>query len=350
MNLFRGTLFLAAALCMAALSACNKEGGGASKPRVAIVTNNPEEFWTICEAGARKAEKDFDVELIFRKPEGGDVAKQRNMINVLVNQGVAGVAVSVIDPQAQAPDLKQVAGKVKLITMDNDADGSDRICYVGTDNYAAGKAVGRLVKEAMPEGGTIAIFVGLITPANARQRRDGVLDELAGVQGAKGSGPDGRQYGKYTLYRGEAITDSSSREKSAANARAALAQIGKEKNVCMIGLWAYNPPAILEAVRSDASYKHVKVVGFDEDPKTLDAIESGEMHGTVVQDPFNFGYKSVEILAAEARGDTSKRAGDAVPYRVITKDGHVPAGEPNKGVPAIQFRADLKALLDSAPK
>ena len=45
------------------------------------------------------------------------------------------------------------------------------LCYIGTDNYEAGKAVGRLVKEAMPDGGTIAIFVGELdrrsTPASA---------------------------------------------------------------------------------------------------------------------------------------------------------------------------------------
>jgi ABC-type sugar transport system substrate-binding protein len=55
--------------------------------------------------------------------------------------------------------LKILAGKLKLVTMDNDADGSDRICYIGTDNYAAGRMVGRLVREVMPNGGDIAIFV-----------------------------------------------------------------------------------------------------------------------------------------------------------------------------------------------
>ena len=73
-----------------------------------------------------------------------------------------------------------------LITQDNDAPRTRRKLYLGTDNYEAGKAVGKLVKEAMPEGGTIAIFVGQPDPINAKERRQGVLDELAGKKDAKG--------------------------------------------------------------------------------------------------------------------------------------------------------------------
>ena len=59
---------------------------------------------------------------------------------------------------------------------------------------------------------------------------------------------------------------------------------------------------------------------------TLKAIAAGEIEGTVVQDPFNYGYKSVEVLAAVARGDKERRssrskASKSMPYQVITQDG-----------------------------
>ena len=46
--------------------------------------------------------------------------------------------------------------------MDNDADAeTGRLCYVGVDNREAGRAVGRLVKKALPRtGGMIAMFIG----------------------------------------------------------------------------------------------------------------------------------------------------------------------------------------------
>ena len=40
-----------------------------------------------------------------------------------------------------------------------------------------------------------------------------------------------------------------------------------------------------------------------------------------MQDPFKYGYKSVEVLAAKAKGDDSKLVKEPIPYRVVTKDG-----------------------------
>jgi ribose transport system substrate-binding protein len=328
---------VAAAAGLALVPACNRNSGS-GKPRVAIVTNNPELFWTICESGATQAGKDFDVEVTFRKPEKGDVPIQMDILNALVKQGYDGIAVSVIDAQNQTPDLRRIAKQTRLITMDSDAPDCGRICFVGVDNYEAGKSAGRLVKKALPDGGTVAVFVGQMSGDNARQRYQGVIDELAGQKDAKGP-----TLGKYTLVRGEAITDNSNREQSQQNARQVLEQVGGQPNLCLVGLFAYNPPAILEAAKSKGMAGKVKIVGFDEDEKTLAGIESGEIVGTVVQDPYGYGYKSVEILAAEAKGDQSKRSGTNVPHRVVTADGKPPAGEQVKALTVAEFRADFAA-------
>jgi ribose transport system substrate-binding protein len=152
----------------------------AGKAKVAFVSNNTAEFWTIAEAGTRKAAQDFGVEVLFRRPKSPTAAAQKEIIQDLLTQGVQAIAISVIDPDNQRDFLNEVADKVPLVTQDNDAPKTRRKLYLGTDNYEAGKAVGKLVKEVMPEGGTIAIFVGQPDPINAKQRRQGVLDELAG--------------------------------------------------------------------------------------------------------------------------------------------------------------------------
>jgi ribose transport system substrate-binding protein len=158
----------------------------AGLPRVAFVTNNPAEFWLIAEAGARKAAAEFGVELLFRRPDKGDAASQKEKIEAALNDGAKAIAVSVVDPENQKTYLDQIAGRAVLVTVDNDAPNSRRKFYIGTDNIAAGKEVGKLVKEVLPDGGTIAIFVGQPDPINARQRRQGVLDELAGKDNAQG--------------------------------------------------------------------------------------------------------------------------------------------------------------------
>ena len=315
----------AVAAGVASLPACGKKS---DKPKVAVVTNCTDPFWDLCEAGAKKAAQDFDVELLFRQPERLAAEVQKPIIDAWVNQGVSGMAVSVIDPKGQTEDLALVAKKLPLITMDNDAPDCGRLCYVGVDNREAGRAVGRLVKKCIPNGGTIAMFIGNNTSANAIARAGGVTDELAtpeanGTTGQHPQRPEigGKWYGKYFLVDGEPKTDGGPGERAVTNARDVLNRLDGAPDLCLIGLYAYNPPGILEAARAKSLVGKVKIVGFDEHPETLRAIAAGEIEGTVVQDPFNYGYKSVEILAAVARGDNSKLVKGSMPYQVITRDG-----------------------------
>ena len=332
---------------------------------MAFVSNNPESFWTIAEAGANKAAAESDVTLLFERPAQGDPAVQREVIDGVVGQGVKAVAVSVIDPKNQKEYLDKIAGKVQLLTVDNDAPDTRRVCYIGTDNYEGGKAVGRLVKEALPDGGTIAIFVGDLAPLNAQQRCEGVLDEVAGeknvamVNGNFKKPEKGTVYGKdvkYTLYD-IYLDQPEGAQKAKTNARAAVQDLKDVPNVCMIGLWAYNPPAILSAVNDkvqDGKLKRgqIKIVGFDENAETLQGIADGDIAGTVVQNPYQFGFQSVTLMAALVHGDRSKVPADGVipiDFRIITKDGgkeypETVHGE-KKSIPVKEFRDQLNELL-----
>jgi ribose transport system substrate-binding protein len=341
MSLSRRSLLLAAAFAFFMLPSCNRDSG---KIKIAVVTNNPEDFWTICEKGAKDAAEKEGVELSFRRPDKGDAGTQLNIVKEEVAKGAKGIAVSVINPEEQTPELKSIAGQTNLFTMDNDATESGRLCYIGTDNYEAGKAVGRLVKEVMPQGGTIAIFVGQITPINARLRFQGVVDELAGQKDAQGP-----VFGKYTLYKNGAITDGANRATCVDNAKDALEKLKGTENICMVGLWAYNAPAVLEAAKSKEMLDKIKIVSFDEYPDTLTAIQKGEIYATVVQDPYNFGYKSVELLAQIAKtGDKSLATNNPIQnidYRVVVKDA---AKDPVTGKPRLaanEFEAELKKLM-----
>jgi ribose transport system substrate-binding protein len=156
-----------------------------ARPVVALVSNNSEQFWNICEAGARAAERELKdkplaVDVVFRRPSNATAAEQQQIIDDLLSKGVKAIAISVIDPKNQVDYLNSIAARVPLITQDNDAPATKRRCYIGTDNLKAGRAVGKLIKEAMPQGGAVAIFVGQLEPLNAQQRRQGVLDELDG--------------------------------------------------------------------------------------------------------------------------------------------------------------------------
>lgn len=351
---------------VACLPACSRKQDS-GRPRIAIVTNCADPFWDICAAGAKQGGKDFDAEVIFRQPNELSTSVQMPIIDGLVNspEGLSGLGVSVINPKAQTEQLKRIGAKVPLVTMDNDAPDTGRLCYIGVDNREAGKAVARLVKKALPNGGTIAMFIGDTSSANGEARSGGVLEELAkpdsGVparNGVPAKHPDnpqitGKYYGNYFLLDGEVKQDEGpSTGKALSNAQAALDRIGGMPNVCLIGLYAYNPPAILTAAQGKSLVGKVTIIGFDENPITLNAINDGSIYATVVQNPYQYGYKTVEVLAAVARGDKSKvdqvNAAKSMPYLVVTKDGQPDekvAPKPNEFRKAAEYVVTVQEQL-----
>ncbi|CAN5454343.1 sugar-binding protein [soil metagenome] len=332
----RRLLLSAVCLAVLGLASCNKSPSGPTptlargeRAKIAVVSNNAADFWTICEAGAKKGAEEFNVELIFRKPAQGTADEQREIIDTLLSQKVNGLAISVNDPKNQINLLNKIAGQMPLVTQDNDAPDSKRVCYIGTNNYQAGLAAGKLVKEAMPDGGTIAIFVGKPDPINAKERRQGVLDELSGEKNAKGP-----KLGKYTLF--DTFYDDVQQDVAKEKVSTALVQLQKEPNVCFVGLWAYNPPAILSGIKDANKLGKVKIVGFDEMPETLQGVKDGHVQGTIVQQPYQFGYQSVKLLSELAHGDKANVPTSGimdVPFLVIKKDN------------VEKFQADLNKML-----
>ena len=297
------------------------DGGGAAAeaaPRIAYVTNGVADFWKIAEAGADAAGDEFDVEVEVLMPTGG-VTDQKRMLEDLVTRGVDGIAVSPIDAANQIDVIDAAAARTNVITHDSDAPGSQRLAYVGMDNYDAGRMAGRLLREALPDGGEVFVFVGRLEQDNARLRRQGLIDEVLGRE------PDSSRYDEpgspvegngYTVLG--TLTDQFDRAKAKANVEDVLS---RHPDVdCMVGLFAYNPPLILEALEGAGRLGEVVVVGFDEDDETLQGIKDGNVVGTVVQNPYEYGRMSVEILAKLARdADPGLAEGGmvAIPARTI---------------------------------
>ncbi|HYJ85281.1 MAG TPA: substrate-binding domain-containing protein [Pyrinomonadaceae bacterium] len=73
----------------------------------------------------------------------------------------------------------------------------------------------------------------------------------------------------------------------------------------MVGLWSYNGPAILQALRPEGKVDQIKIVCFDDERATLAAVKQGAIFGTVAQQPFEYVYQSVQTAAKILRGDRS---------------------------------------------
>ncbi|KYF81103.1 sugar ABC transporter substrate-binding protein, partial [Sorangium cellulosum] len=304
--------FIVGVCVAAALAALGCDNGGAgsapgasaerAKPKLAYITNGVAPFWTIAEKGVIDGAKEVDAEVSVVMPS--DVNDQMQRVEDLLIRGVDGIAISPIDAENQVPLLNKAAAKTKLITQDSDAPKSDRIVYIGIDNYVAGRMAGQLVKEAIPGGGKVAILVGRLEGDNARKRRQGVLDELLDRKDTSGGNDPLNQElkgAKYTIIA--TLTDQIDAAKAKSNAEDMMS--AHPDLVGLIGLNAYHTPALLEAVKQAGKMASIQVVGFDEQDATLRAIQDGEVVGTVVQNPYMYGKESVRVLAALVRGDTS---------------------------------------------
>jgi len=283
-------------------------GGGASgkKLRLAFVTNNPSDFWTIARKGTEKAAAELgNVDVEFRMPGEGSAAEQKRLVDDLLAKGIDGMAISPVDPANQTQMINDAAGKILVLTQDSDAPNSNRACYIGTDNKAAGRQAGELIKEALPGGGKIMVFVGKSDAQNARERYEGLKEAIAGSN----------------IEIIDLRTDDADRVRAKANAADTLVKYPEV--AALVGLWAYNAPAILSAVRDAGKIGQVKIIAFDEEDDTLKGIKEGAVVGTVVQQPFEFGYQSIKAMSQILGGDRSViPAGKQVfvPTKIIKQD------------------------------
>ena len=325
MKLKRLRLLLATLCVMLIVPGCGKKesepagGGTGKKLKLAFVTNNPSSFWTIARVGTADAEKELgDVEVNFRIPSSGSAAEQQQILDDLLAKGVDGIAVSPVDPANQTELLNKVASQTLLVCHDSDAPKSKRACYVGTDNVAAGVEAAKLIKEALPRGGKIMLFVGTLDAQNAKERHAGIKKEL---EGSKIEIIDVR-------------TDETDRARAQKNVEDTLVKYSDV--ACLVGLWSYNGPAILNAVKSAGKIGQVKIVCFDEEDETLAGVASGAIHGTVVQQPYEFGKQAITRMAKYIHGDKTVFPANGlqiIPTLSIKKDG------------VAEFSARLKKLL-----
>jgi ribose transport system substrate-binding protein len=213
--------------------------------------------------------------------------------------------VSAVDPKTQTDGLNKIGSEVALFTTDSDAPKSNRVAYIGSSNVDAGKQAAEIAKKAMPDGGKCMGFVGLLGADNAKERIQGMKDGLAGS--------------KIELVdvRGDDI------DQTRAKANVEDTLVANPDINCMVGFYSYNTPRIYEALRDAGKLGSITVVGFDDDPITLGGVKEGNIAATVVQQPFEWAYQGMKLMAAYLKGDKSGVPADGliiIPTKIIGKD------------------------------
>lgn len=297
--------------------------GGAvaqEKKQLAFVVNASSDFWKLAEAGVKKAQAELpNYELQFRYPAQGTAALQNALMDDLVAAGTDAIMISSADPKNSIDAFNRIAAQVPLFTTDSDAPASNRLAYLGSSNTLAGVQAGEEMVKALPNGGKCMGFVGFLGADNAVERIAGFRQAIEG----KGI--------ELVDVRGDDVDFTKART----NVDDVL--VANPEITCMVGFYSYNPPKIYEALQAAGKLGQITVVAFDEDPVTLGAVKEGSFAATIVQQPFEWGYQGMKLMAAYLEGDKSGIPADKliiVPTAVINKD-NVDA-----------FSADLKAKIN----
>lgn len=306
-------------VAVATLAFAATQASAADKKKLAFIVNGASDFWKLAEAGVKKAQGELpNYELQFKYPAQGTAALQNALMDDLVAAGTNAIMISSVDPKTSIDAFNRIAGQVPLFTTDSDAPASKRIAYLGSSNTLAGVQAGEVAVKALPKGAKCMGFVGFLGADNAKER-------IAGFKKAV----DGKGI-ELVDVRGDDIDFAKARS----NVDDVLA--AKPEINCMVGFYSYNPPKIYEALKAAGKLGQITVIAFDEDPITLGAVKEGSFAGTVVQQPFEWGYQGMKLMAAYLEGDKSKIPAEKliiVPTKVIDKAN------------VDEFAANLKATL-----
>jgi ribose transport system substrate-binding protein len=256
--------------------------------------NNP--FFDLARDGcmARAAELG-NVECIYIGPVEHEAATQAQIIEDLITQGVDGLAISVSDTAAATTVINRaVEAGIAVITFDSDAADSQRTAYVGTNNKEFGTALGELLLQVKPEGGTYGMISGGAAAPNLAERVDGVREALAGsawteVPGSPTFSNDDSALGLQQM----------------GDLKTANPEIGA---IVPVGGWPMFAPDgwrnFVDGFKADVESKALALVVADTLPVQLELLKEGYAHGLVGQRPYEMGVVVMDTLLAIKNGET----------------------------------------------
>jgi ribose transport system substrate-binding protein len=314
--------FLRGALGVAALSisGCAKN----DKRRIAVVPKGRAHlFWQSVHAGAVKAAREHNVEIVWNGPATEtDYNGQIQIVDAMINQRVDAIALAPIDKKVMVSVVERAAKQnIPVVIFDSGIDTDAYISMVATDNYAAGQMAAARMGEILGGKGKMVMVAVQPGGASTMAREQGFEDAIKKF-------PDiqivDKRYG---------MADFAKSLQVAENMLTAFPDA--------TGLFASNESSAVGAAQAlkGRNSKTVKMVGFDWSPTLLNDLRAGLIDSLVVQDPFNMGFESVMAAINKLDGKPVEK-NRPMPPRLVTRE--------NVDTPEIkaQLEPDLKKYLD----
>ncbi len=286
-------------LAVAPLGCKKSEGTGAAgsgsaassekKLRLAVIPKGTtHEFWKAVHAGAVKAGKELNVEVIWKGPlKEDDLKSQVDLVQSFTAQGLAGLVLAPLNDSALvAPVKAAVKSGVPVVIFDSDLKGSDHASFVATDNLAAGRLAGEKLGALLGGKGNVIVLRYQEGSASTHNREEGFLAAIRKFPDIKVLSDN--QYGGATTESAFAASENLLLAQNAAKGQLQGAFCPNESTTF----------GMLLALEKAGLAGKLRFIGFDSSAKLVDAIRAGKLDGLVLQNPFNMGYLAVKTLVS----------------------------------------------------
>lgn len=246
------------------------------------------DYWRLVEQGAQAAAKDYGVMLEYVGPKQANIDNHLKTIEMSAASKVDGILTQGLSDEQFTPLInKVVESGIPVITVDTDAANSKRLAYIGTDNYYSGFLAGKALIQDTKGQANVAIVTGSFYANHQQQRVKGFQDAVKGEKGIH-------------------IIDVVESEISRVRAAEKAYQIIKDHPEvnAFFGTSALDGIGIAQVVDKYVKPGKIYIVGFDALPETLAYIRNGTINATVVQEPYEMGYRAVKMMINLIQGKT----------------------------------------------
>lgn len=287
-------LFLASALLVAG---CGKrESSTSSATTIAVIPKGTtHEFWKSIHAGAVKASRELQVEIIWKGPlREDDREAQISVMEDFVSRGVTGIVLAPLDDIAlRGPVANAASSGIPVVIIDSDLKSPDYVSFAATDNYLGGKIGGQELIRLLNGKGRVIMLRCLEGSASTTNREQGWLDAMATAPGI--TVVSSNQYGGATVETAYRASE---------NLLAPLKDASG--NLTIDGIFTPNESTtfgMLRALQDGGHAGRVRFVGFDSSTKLVEALRNKQLNALVLQNPFAMGYTGVKTVVAHLRGE-----------------------------------------------
>ena len=268
--------------------------GGLPKLKIAVIPKGTtHEFWKSVHAGAVKASREANVEIVWKGPlKEDDLKQQIDLVQSFTAQQVDGIVLAPLNDSALMKVVKDATRKkVPVVIFDSALKGDQHKSFVATDNKAAGKLAGEHMAKVLDGKGKVVVLRYQEGSASTANRENGFVEAVKAAEGLEIVSDN--QYGGATTESAKAAAES-------------LLLAHKAADGGVDGIFCPNESTtfgMLLALQKLKLATKIKFIGFDASDKLVKALEAGELSGLVLQDPFKMGWLSVKTMAAHLRGE-----------------------------------------------